>query len=65
MVELCAENVDYAYELLDEFHQNSLWYDPAIFCDPVFVSGHVLLLQSREYDMTGFTAVQLMKNILN
>ena len=43
-IELFPENVEYAHEKLQEFKENSRWYNPTEFCDPVFIVGNGLLL---------------------
>ena len=71
-IEIYQENVEYAYEKLQEFKEKSQWYDPIDFCDPVFIVGNGLLLSPGNilYDRIYCGAAcppehaQLMKNML-
>ena len=72
-IELFPENVEYAHEKLQEFKENSRWYNPTEFCEPVFIVGNGLLLSPGNilYDRIYCGAAcppehaQLMKNMLN
>ena len=72
-IELHQENVDYANQKLVEFHNNSPWYDPVEFCDPLFIVGNGLLvspgnvLYDRIYCGAGcpLEHAQLMKNMIS
>lgn len=71
-IEIYQENVEYAYEKLQEFKETSKWYDPVEFCDPMFLVGNGLLLSPGNilYDRIYCGAAcppehaQLMKNML-
>ncbi len=71
-IEIYQENIEYAYEKLEQFKVNSQWYDPVAFCDPVFMLGNGLLLSpgNIQYDRIYCGAAcppehaQLMKNML-
>ena len=38
------ENVEYAQEKLVQFKSLCEWYDPLIFCEPIFLVGNGLLI---------------------
>lgn len=51
-VEICEENVEFANERVAKFQSCSSWYDPAKFCEPLFVLGNGLQLGAgnMQYD---------------
>ena len=71
-IELYAQNVEFAQERQEDFIANSPWYDPALYCEPLFVVGNGLLLSpgnllyDRIYCGAGCPPqhAQLMKNML-
>ncbi len=72
-IEIYQENIEYAYEKLEQFKSLSMWYDPVKFCEPVFFHGNGLLLSPSNilYDRIYCGAAcppehaQLLKNMLN
>ncbi len=72
-IELHQDNVDYARTKLNKFRNNSPWYNPVEFCDPMFVVGNGLLvspgnmLYDRIYCGAGCPPEhgQLMKNMIS
>ena len=72
-IEIYPENVEYAYEKLQEFKEKSGWYDPIEFCEPKFIVGNGLLMSPGNllYDRIYCGAAcppehaQLMRNMLN
>lgn len=43
-MEIYRDNVEFAQEKLQNFKDNSCWYDPVEFCEPQFTCGNGLLL---------------------
>ena len=64
--------MEYASERLAEFKERSQWYDPLLFCEPVFLVGNGLLMSPghMQYDRVYCGAacppqhLHLMRNLL-